>query len=276
MKNNENFCVYKHTSPSGKCYIGITSKNVEERWGTNGNKYTVLNKNKKYKHPFFANAILKYGWDNIQHEILHTNLSFYSACELEKYYIEFYKKLQLSYNITDGGEGSSGHRMSEEAKQKLSQSHFGKKQSSEAVLKRVLKNTGKRRTPEQKAKTSKKINQYNLNGDFVNTFFGIREASRITGINSSHIGDCCNKKRKSAGGYLWSFIYDTSPRYYKKNVYRKKVKCQFSNGQCKIWDSIKEASEESNISRYFITKYCNFEILDKHGNKWSFIYKCTS
>ena len=30
MKNN--YCVYKHTSPSGKSYIGITNQRPERRW----------------------------------------------------------------------------------------------------------------------------------------------------------------------------------------------------------------------------------------------------
>lgn len=34
-----NFIVYKHTSPSGKCYVGITSQAPEYRWGNNGYKY---------------------------------------------------------------------------------------------------------------------------------------------------------------------------------------------------------------------------------------------
>lgn len=34
-----NFIVYKHTSPSGKCYVGIISQAPEYRWGNNGYKY---------------------------------------------------------------------------------------------------------------------------------------------------------------------------------------------------------------------------------------------
>ena len=61
---NGNYCVYIHTSPSGKKYVGQTMRNPEQRWGKNGIQY--LNKKKeKYTHPAFANAILKYGWDNI-------------------------------------------------------------------------------------------------------------------------------------------------------------------------------------------------------------------
>lgn len=203
----ENFTVYKHVSPSGKCYIGITSQLAEDRWGYNGYNYLIVLKNGRLKHPYFAQAILKYGWDNIKHEILHENLSKVEACKLEQEYILKYKALGLSYNITNGGEGVWGFHFSEEQRRKLSKSHKGKKQSSETIAKRVAKNTGKTRTDAQKAKTSKTVCQYSVDGEFIASYFGVREAERHTGINSAHIGDCCNHKpyRRTAGGYKWEW-----------------------------------------------------------------------
>ena len=40
-----NFIVYKHTSPSGKCYVGITSQAPECRWGNDGCKYLEIHNN---------------------------------------------------------------------------------------------------------------------------------------------------------------------------------------------------------------------------------------
>ena len=202
-----NFVVYKHTSPSGKCYIGITCQVPEYRWGNNVYKYLESLTSGKLKHPYFAQAILKYGWDNIRHEILHENLSKEEACKLEQEYILEYKAQNLSYNITDGGEGMWGFQFSEEQREKLRKSHTGKKQSPETVAKRVAKNIGKRRTTTQRAKTSKAVCQYDMEGNLVATYFGVREAARCTGINGSHIGGCCNHKpnRKTAGGYKWEW-----------------------------------------------------------------------
>lgn len=112
-----NFIVYKHTSPSGKCYVGITSQAPECRWGNDGCKYLEIHKNGKPKHPYFAQAILKYGWDNIKHELLHEKLSKEEACKLEQKYIAEYKSQSLSYNITDGGEGICGFQFSEEQRE---------------------------------------------------------------------------------------------------------------------------------------------------------------
>lgn len=32
------------------------------------------------------------------------------------------------------------------------------------------------------------------------------EAKALTGINNSKIGECCNGKRRSAGGYKWKWL----------------------------------------------------------------------
>lgn len=50
---NDNYTVYRHISPSGKVYIGITSMEPEKRWGKNGYGYR--------RQKYFNNAIRKYG-----------------------------------------------------------------------------------------------------------------------------------------------------------------------------------------------------------------------
>ena len=188
-----------------------------------------------------------------------SGLSKEEACYKEQEYIKIYKSGGKSYNITDGGEGSSGYKFSPEIIEKIAISHRGLKQSEETIAKRVAKNTGKIRSDEQRSKTSKKVIQYDLNGNFVAEYFGIREASRQTGVNNAHIGDCCNKvkNRKSAGGFIWRFENDIPKSLHKENCNRKKISCTYTNGDCKTWDSMKEVIEECGISRYKLQKYCN-------------------
>jgi hypothetical protein len=47
----------------------------------------------------FYEAIQEYGWDNIKHEVLESNLCEEDAAELEKKYIKEAKTLGLSLNI---------------------------------------------------------------------------------------------------------------------------------------------------------------------------------
>ena len=114
-----NWTVYKHTNKiNGKSYIGITSRKPEDRWGTNGYKY----QSQKSKYLCFSKAIQKYGWDNFTHEILFTGLTTEDACKKEKELISFYNsKAPFGYNLTDGGEGTSGYEVSEEFKQRRSE-----------------------------------------------------------------------------------------------------------------------------------------------------------
>lgn len=90
------YCIYRHTSPSGKVYIGQTKqRNLKIRWGYEGGRYKG--------HTVFTRAIKKYGWDNFKHEIIKTGLSQEEANEIERELIEFYKSLDMSYNMAEGG-----------------------------------------------------------------------------------------------------------------------------------------------------------------------------
>lgn len=52
---------------------------------------------------------------------------------------------------------------------------------------------------------SKPVEQYDLEGNYIRTWIGAKEAERQTGICNSHISQCCNGKRKTAGGFIWRF-----------------------------------------------------------------------
>lgn len=203
----ENYVVYKHTSPSGKVYIGITNRNPSIRWGKNGRQYLNKQKNGEYAHRFFANAILKYGWNHIKHEILFTNLSRKEACEKEVKLIALYKSKGMSYNITDGGDGHTTVILSKASRRRLSESHKGLKQSKETIERRVSQFRGKERPMHVKLCRSKEVQQFSISGEYIASYYSVREAERKTGINSAHIGDCCNNKpnRITAGGYKWKY-----------------------------------------------------------------------
>ena len=115
------FVVYMHTFPNGKKYVGITSTDVTVRWGLHGNGYQY--------QPLIWRAIQKYGWSNVQHTILQTDLTREEACLLEETLI---KTLNLTdpnfgYNATSGGDHFSH---TEESKRKIGQAKLGNKYGS--------------------------------------------------------------------------------------------------------------------------------------------------
>ena len=122
---DKKWCVYIHTNKiNSKAYIGITSRNIIRRWGSNGNGY------KQDDNPVFYNAIQKYGWDNFEHIVWADNLSEKEAKEWEIRLIAIfktncrkYKNPELGYNMNDGGDGNSGHVLSAESRKKISDHH---------------------------------------------------------------------------------------------------------------------------------------------------------
>lgn len=127
-KENKKFIVYEHVFPNGKRYIGITCKTPRARWGKNGKGYYKKGINNS---PMY-NAILKYGWDNVEHNILYTDLTEDEAKEkeielIEKYHTWIRDPLCSGYNSTKGGEGVTGRIISEEQKEKLRERLLGKR-----------------------------------------------------------------------------------------------------------------------------------------------------
>lgn len=91
---------YKHTSrTSGKSYIGITSKTMEERW--KGHLNEALNLNSEWH---FHRAIRMYGQHDFTHELLESaELTKDSAGLREKEWIQMYNTFNNGYNMTEGG-----------------------------------------------------------------------------------------------------------------------------------------------------------------------------
>ena len=228
----DNWSVYKHTTPSGKIYIGITHKKPEYRW----------NSGRGYKtNTHFYKAIQKYGWDEIIHEIIATGLTEPEALKLEHDLIislKAYDK-QYGYNKALGGHIQSeasrkqigetrkargytsptkGKHLSEETRKKISEANKGNKKgrklSAEHVEAIRLSKLGKNNPnygkplPEAKKKNlidlnSKPIVMVSEKGTKV--FSSAAEAERVTGICSSNINRVCNGIRLTAGGYVWKF-----------------------------------------------------------------------
>lgn len=52
---------------------------------------------------------------------------------------------------------------------------------------------------------SKKVLQYDLNGNLIKEWPSTREIERQLGFDSSHIAGCCRGERKTAYGFIWRY-----------------------------------------------------------------------
>lgn len=54
-------------------------------------------------------------------------------------------------------------------------------------------------------KLRKRVKQYSLNNELVGEYESTVQAQKATNIRSSNISLCCNKKLRTAGGFIWKF-----------------------------------------------------------------------
>jgi hypothetical protein len=162
--------VYKHTRMDNGLpfYIGI-------------GKTIARAKSKRSRNKYWSHIVNKYGY-NV--EILHTNISWEEACELEKQYIKQYGRSDLGLgplvNMTDGGDGNSNfspiiieqisnklkgrfigvlnpnydRKHTDEIKRKISLSNKGKILSESHIQSIIKANIGRKLSDEIKRKIS--------------------------------------------------------------------------------------------------------------------------
>ena len=241
------YIVYMHTTPSNKRYIGITCQKPEQRW-RKGHGYS----NTKY----FYNAILKYGWDNIKHEILDSDLTFEEASEKEKQYIKEYRTQEkgYGYNICNGGQsGWFGLKHSDASKKKMSDYKKGKNYGrvgwhwSEDVKKKLSdshkgKYHGKPVAPKAskwKVVNGKRVFSEEHKRKISNALKGIKRSPEV-------------RERMSLAQVKT----------------KRKVIC-LNNG--KIYESLTQAAKELNTSKAMIYRVCRGINQTANGYKFSYV-----
>lgn len=219
MNNQKNsYSVYIHICPNGKRYIGATGIKPEYRW----------NRGEGYKkHEKFYADIKKYGWNNIEHQIVFSGLSKEEAAQREIELIEKYKSNEdaFGYNRTAGGFCLCGkgnpfydkHHTEETRKVMSEKWEYEKHFSPETIEK--LRNAsagennplyGKHHSEESKRKNMisqkgrKEVRKYSLTGEYLGSYLSIREAARDVMGDKRHISVACREDRV-AYGYKWKF-----------------------------------------------------------------------
>lgn len=230
------YCVYKHTTPNGKSYVGITSQQPPSRRWRNGEGYVECRA--------FYRAISKYGWENISHEILEENLSFDEACEKERFYIRQFESLvgENGYNLENGGRVNSV--VNKETREKIAEAMRKRKRNplSPEQRKRIGDSLRGKKHPPKTEETRKKLSEANRGKIFseehrkhiseskkgvyagknnprarkvlcVETgviFDTIKEAGEFIGGSPKNIITCCRGRLKTSGGYHWQYVEEVS------------------------------------------------------------------
>lgn len=275
MTNEEKniYCVYKHTSPNGKVYIGITNKQPpEKRWYSGGSGYK--------RQQLFWRAIQKYGWDNFKHDILFENLTKDEACEKEIELIKMYDSTNpdKGYNCSSGGENSLsgvqwtddmksnrsklytgdgnpfyGKKHSEESKEKMSKAqkgheapNKGKSPSDETLqlwskqrkgkfygTKKTMSNDEKKKSSDAHSFQKNPIVCLDENDNIIAEYDSISQASKLTGISAGNISKCCRGILKSVNGQIWKYKYEEDALNYATKSRPKSV-IQFDKNGVKL------------------------------------------
>lgn len=304
MKNkNKRYVVYKHTSPNGKCYIGITRQSPpEKRWGYKGNGYC--------DNEHFSRAISKYSWENIKHEILFTNLTKEEAEQKEIELIAFYDSMNpdKGYNMTPGGNynvnvilkpvkqytadgvfiqeyecikyGAIATNINKSAislccnnKAKLAGGYIWQFSDVELTKEHISWCNSDKRSENRIS-----VSQYLKNGNFVKEYESLTAASIETGIDLCIIVMACKGEYRTAGNYIWRYANEELTEEHlawcnmlSSDSLKKKVNQYLRDGTfiC-TYDSIEEAHLKTGINRNCIAVCCRGEGKTAGNYLWRF------
>lgn len=205
--------IYKITNNiNGKIYIGKTNRSIEERFKEHCKDYL----RRDFEQRPLYSAMKKYGIENFSIELVEeTNIPE----EREKYWIEYYGSFKNGYNATLGGDGKSyiDYDLVVATYLELqNQLKVAKKLNisvdTVATALKVKNINSLTKTEVVRLVMGKIINQYDLKGNYIQSFPSARAAAAALGKTtttsngaSSHITDVCKGKRKTAYGYIWKF-----------------------------------------------------------------------
>jgi group I intron endonuclease len=156
----------------------------------------------------------------IEIKLLKTCKSWEEGCYYEKYYI---KTMDNLTNLTSGGEGSLGRKVSDKTRYLMGSGNRGMKASvekrkhiSEGLKKAYA--TGKRRMSksqlEKMSVAAKKRHSLPIiqlskpEHSYIKEWGSITEAAKFLGCSITTLVDCLKRRTKSSQGYYWKYKKD--------------------------------------------------------------------
>lgn len=194
LPTDKDWCVYKHTLKNdGRVYIGQTN-DIKIRWKPSAYRSCSA----------FYEAILKYGWENFEHEILYSNLTLAEANKIEEELIAKYDSIDNGFNLSSGG---LNHLASQATKDKMSKTRKGVPKSEKH--KKAISDALKKHKRTSEHNRNNQLAQHRKPVQCIETgiiYESLADAERKTGILGETISRNCKEKQKSASGLHWRFI----------------------------------------------------------------------
>lgn len=127
--------------------------------------------------------------------------------------------------------------------------------------------------PSNIEKVKRPVKQYDLQGNYIQTFSSIKEAQNI--FQNYHIGDCCRGQRKTAAGYQWVFSEPKeNENVISYNIQshgpQQVIQYDLQGKQIQIFESINKAAEKLNIHPSIILKVCQHKGITAGGYRWTY------
>lgn len=275
--------IYKYTSPSGKSYIGQTTKSLEERAGKKGQGYK--------KCPLFHKAIEKYGFENFEVEVL-AEVPQEQLNEAEIKYIQIFNTHNDGYNAAVGGQ--QFNKESKEVYQysiedgsfikrwnntKQAAEHFN---STQQCFENVLTNKAfslygfcwsylkMEKFPIHERivdNTEKQIKQYDLQGNLIKIYNSVSQAARETLLERSAIKRCCRHELKTYGGFKWECPEILKEKKYRNTAISIQKIDVLTNEVISVYPSISAAAKSLGKETSLIRRVLNKENT-AYGYKW--------
>ena len=132
----------------------------------------------------------------------------------------------------------------------------------------------------EKVNFHRKVNQYTLEGKFIQTFNSAREAKRVLDKKGIAITGCCLGTHPTAGGFYWRYFEGNTSdifiepfikaEYIKKEKTRAIAQYSLSGDFIKSYSSMVEAHRETAIYLRSIRECCQGKVAQAKGFIWKY------
>lgn len=264
-------------------YIGQTIRSINKRYYEHICRLeTTYDSQKNSK---FHQALLIYGINNFSFVVLEECQND-KLNEREIYWINYYDSFYNGYNMTRGGSGLSFYDREEILELWQQQYSFSEILNiincSKTTLTNILNELNipleERRKRANLYKT-KKVQQYTLNEEYIQTFNSVKEAAKAVNSYTSSISYACNHKLTCAAQFLWKYEDDITDITFfvkqakKSSHHRNQPVNQYDlNGN--FIQTFKTMTEAKNAigakSITSITNACTGRSKTAYGFKWKY------